>query len=52
LAHSNVDIKYGKHEIVSKIISFSVHKIVGKERDNMVIKACFLHDEGEEVMVK
>ena len=26
--------------------------IVGKERDNMVIKARFLHDKSEEVMVK
>jgi len=51
LAHSYIDVENKGHEIVPKIIGFSVNKIIGKERDDTVVKTCFLYDEGEETMI-
>ena len=52
LAHSYVNVENRGHEIVPEIISFSVNKIIGKERNNTVVKTCFLHDKSEEMIIK
>jgi len=39
------------NKIVPEIISFSVNEIIGKERDDMVVKTRFLHDKSEEMMI-
>jgi len=51
LAHTNVNIKHRRSKIVSEIVCLSVHEIIGKKRNDMVVKLCFLQDESEEVMV-
>jgi len=52
LAHSNVNVKYKRSGIVPEIDCLSVHKIIGKEGNDMVVEPCFLQDEREESIIQ
>ena len=51
MAHTNVNIKHRRRKIVSETVCLSVHKIIGKEGNDMVVEPHFLQDESEEAMV-
>jgi len=52
LAHSNINVKYRRSEIVPEIVCLSVHKIIGEKGNNIVVEPHFLQDEREELMIQ
>ena len=52
LAHSYINVKEKRSEIVPKILGFSVYQVTWKEIDNTRIKSCFPEDESEEIVVE
>jgi len=51
LAHTNVNVKHKRSKIVPEIVCLSIHEIIGKEENDMVVEPHFLQDESEKVMV-
>jgi len=47
LAHSHINVKERRSEIVLKILDFSVYQIIRKKVDNMRVESCFPENEGE-----
>jgi len=52
LAHSNINVKYRRSEIVPEIVCLSIYKIIGEEGNDILVEPYFLQDEREESMIQ